>query len=99
MSFALPLIRVGESTQCFVCLFAAVLIPIGGIEAADPQKFSPAQEEVLNVRKAIREAGNRRDIAAFSRYVADDCIFSDDDGILRTKADFMEHLRKLPPRV
>ncbi|MGC9951120.1 MAG: DUF4440 domain-containing protein [Bryobacteraceae bacterium] len=81
----------------FVCLIATVLIPVGAVEAADPQKFSPAQAEVLNVRKAIREAGNRRDIATFSRYIADDCIFSDDDGILRTKADFMEHLRRLPP--
>jgi ketosteroid isomerase-like protein len=39
---------------------------------------------------------NRRNFAAWSRQVADDCLFSDDDGILQTKARLMEHLMKLP---
>ena len=38
----------------------------------------------------------RRSFAAWSRQVADDCLFSDDDGILQTKARLMEHLMKLP---
>lgn len=35
-------------------------------------------------------------MTAWSRYVAEDCIFSTDDGELNTKAQVMEHLGKLP---
>jgi hypothetical protein len=63
---------------------------------ASPQKLSPAEQEVVNVRTARIEAAHRRDIAAWSRYVADDCILSDDDGNLVSKVQLMEHL-KLPP--
>ncbi|MGA2131802.1 MAG: DUF4440 domain-containing protein [Bryobacteraceae bacterium] len=83
--------------RCLCFLLPAIALYAADVRAADPPKFSPAQQEVLKVRQAIREAGNRRDIAAFSRFIADDCIFSDDDGVLRTKADFLAHLRKLPP--
>lgn len=78
-------------------LLTALSISVGTLKPADAPEFSPAQQEVLSVRKAIREAGNSRDIATFSRFIADDCIFSDDGGILRTKAQFLEHLRNLPP--
>lgn len=63
--------------------------------AAAPQKFSPAQQEVLDARKARHEASEKHDVAAWSRLVADDCIFSDDDGVLKTKAQLMEYF-KLP---
>jgi len=65
--------------------------------AQDQPKLSPAQQEVLNVRNALRDTALRRDMAAWSRYVADDCIFSTDDGALQTKAQFIEHVGKLPP--
>jgi hypothetical protein len=81
----------------FTCLLVALCIPAGKICAQDQPKFSPAQQEVLSVRYALRETALRRDMAAWSRYVADDCIFSDDDGGLKTKAQFIEHVGKLPP--
>jgi uncharacterized protein DUF4440/uncharacterized protein DUF3471 len=65
--------------------------------AQDQPKLSSAQQEVLNVRNALRETALRRDMTAWSRYVADDCIFSTDDGELHTKAQFIEHAGKMPP--
>ena len=81
----------------FTYLLVALCIPASMICAQDQPQFSPAQEEVLSVRYALRETALRRDMAAWSRYVADDCVFSDDDGGLRTKAQFIEHVGKLPP--
>jgi hypothetical protein len=58
--------------------------------AADQPKLSPAQQEGVNVRRARMDASDRRDAAAWSRLVADDCIFSEDDGALHTKVQIME---------
>ncbi len=79
------------------CVLVAFCLSASLIQAADQPKFSPAQQEVLNLRNALRETALRRDMAAWSRYVADDCIFSTDDGVLNTKAQFIEHVGKLPP--
>jgi len=81
----------------FACLLVALCIPASMIRAQDQPKFSPAQQEVLNVRNALRETALRRDMTAWSRYVADDCIFSTDDGELNTKAQAIDHVGKLPP--
>ncbi|MFI5095749.1 MAG: DUF4440 domain-containing protein [Candidatus Acidiferrales bacterium] len=81
----------------FTRLLVALCLSASMVYAADQTKFSPAQQEVLNVRNALRETALRRDMAAWSRYVADDCIFSTDDGTLVTKAHFIEHVGKLPP--
>jgi ketosteroid isomerase-like protein len=80
----------------FTFLLVALSLSASTLYATDPPRLSPAQQEVFNVRIAMREAVLRRDMAAWSRYVADDCIFSDDDGVLLTKAKMME-LSKLPP--
>jgi len=79
------------------CLLVALCLPARMICAQDQPKLSPAQQEVLNVRIALRETALKRDMAAWSRYVADDCIFSTDDGTLATKAQFIEHGKKMPP--
>jgi hypothetical protein len=79
------------------CLLVALCISASMIRAQDQQKFSPAEQEVLNVRNALRETALRRDMTAWSRYVADDCIFSTDDGELNTKAQAIEHVGKMPP--
>jgi Domain of unknown function (DUF4440) len=65
--------------------------------AQDQPNFSPAQQEGLNVRNALRETALRRDMTAWSRYVADDCIFSTDDGELKTKAQAIAHIGRMPP--
>jgi uncharacterized protein DUF4440/uncharacterized protein DUF3471 len=79
------------------CLLLALCIPASTICAQDQPKFSPAQQEVLNVRNALREAQLKRDMEAWSRSVADDCIFSSDDGELMTKAHMVEYGKKTPP--
>jgi YD repeat-containing protein len=79
-----------------MCLVAALCIT-ASVYAVDPHKFSPAEQEVLNVSKARMEASNRLDHAAWARYVAEDCIFSDDDGNVCTKAQVMEHTKNLRP--
>lgn len=81
----------------FKCLLVALCISASMIRAQDQLKFSPAQQEVLNVRNALRETALRRDMEAWSRYVADDCIFSTDDGTLATKAGFIEYNKRMPP--
>jgi hypothetical protein len=79
------------------CLSIALTLFSSTLCAQDQPKFSPAQQEVLKVRNALRDTALRRDMAAWSRYVADDCIFSTDDGTLSTKAQFIEYDQKLPP--
>jgi len=81
----------------FACLFVALCIPASMIRAQEQPKFSPAQQEVFDAHKARVAAAEKRDYGTWSRYVADDCIYSDDDGILDTnhKAHIME-LWKLP---
>jgi tetratricopeptide (TPR) repeat protein len=79
------------------CLLVAMCISASLIRAQDQPKFSAAQQEVLDAHKARIAAGENHDYATWSRYVADDCIYSDDDGVVDTnpKAHVMEHW-KLP---
>jgi hypothetical protein len=81
----------------FNCLLVALCMAATTGSLAGQQKFSPAQQEVINISKARVEAAGRRDLVAWSRYVADDCIFSDDDGALVTKAQLAKYLGKLQP--
>ena len=73
------------------CLSASMIC------AQDQQKFTPAQQEVLDAQNARMAASKKHDFAAWSRYVADDCIYSDDDGVIDTnvKAHVADHW-KLP---
>ena len=66
------------------------------LAAADDPKFTPEQQEVVNVYNKMHDAARKRDMAAWSTYVADDCIFSDDDGQIKTKSEIIEIGRKLP---
>ena len=79
--------------RCLTVLMLATAILV----AADSAQFSPAQQEVLKVQKAIADAAHKRDVAAYARYIAEDCIFSDDDGAFVTKAQLVDHLGKMPP--
>lgn len=64
--------------------------------AAGQSKLSSDQQEVIEAHEARTEASNKRDEAAYSRFVADDCIFSTDDGDVTTKAQLMANVGKLP---
>ena len=66
------------------CLLVTVCLLTSSVCAQDQPKFSPAQQEVLDARKARIEAGDKRDYATWSRYIADDCIYSTDDGEIDT---------------
>ncbi|MGO9086293.1 MAG: DUF4440 domain-containing protein [Candidatus Sulfotelmatobacter sp.] len=82
-----------RSASCLfvtLCLFASLLY------ATDQPKLSSAEQGVVNVSLAIRDAALRRDMEAWPRYVADDCIFSTDDGALATKVQTIEHYRRMP---
>ncbi len=83
--------------RSFTCLLVALCLSTSPLYAQDKSKLPPAQQEVLKVRNALRETALRRDMSAWSRYVSDDCIFSTEDGALQTKAQFIEHVGKLPP--
>ena len=67
---------------------ASLLVPLclsaSMICAQDQAKFSPAQQEVLDAHKTRIEAVEKRDYAVWSRLVADDCIYSTDDGEIDT---------------
>jgi len=86
-----------KNMRHFTCLFVAVCLCACMMRAQDQPKLSPAQQEVLDARKARVEAGEKRDYATYSRLVADDCMYSDDDGVLDTnpKAHIKERW-KLP---
>jgi len=77
-------------------LFVFLCLPADMLYCADLPKLSPEQQEVIKVHNAIREAARKRDFTAWSPYVADDCIFSDDEGKLLTKAQIIEQGRHLP---
>ena len=76
-------------------LAVTVCVAAGTVTAQNQQKLSPAEQEVVDAQQSRVEAGNRRDSSAWSRYVADDCIFSNDNGALVTKAQIMK-VDKLP---
>jgi ketosteroid isomerase-like protein len=80
----------------FRCVLVALFLFAGMIDAAGQPKLSAAQQEVINAHEARTEASNKRDQVAYSRYVADDCIFSTDDGLVITKAQLMAHVGKFP---
>jgi hypothetical protein len=63
---------------------------------SEQQHFSPAEQEVVNVQKARMDAAARRDLEAWSGYVAEDCIFSGDDASLMTKAQMIAYYKKVP---
>jgi hypothetical protein len=44
----------------------------------------------------MAQAAESRDFASWSKYVAENCIFSGDDGEITTKAQIIEHLQNLP---
>jgi len=81
--------------RLFRRVFVALCLSAGMI-GADQPKLSAAQQEVIDAHEARTEASNKRDQAGYSRYVADDCIFSTDDGVVVTKAQVMAHVGKLP---
>jgi ketosteroid isomerase-like protein len=79
------------------CVLLALCLSAGTIEAADQTGLSPAQQAVIDARKARVQAALGSDAAVWSRYVADDCIFSDDDGVLHTgKTRTLENWGKKP---
>jgi ketosteroid isomerase-like protein len=76
------------------CLLVALCISANTLAAQDPPKFSPAEQEVLSASQARMDAANGGDPKAAARYVADDCLFSTDDGSLQTKAQWLDHIGK-----
>jgi ketosteroid isomerase-like protein len=78
-----------------VCLLAALYSTAISGNIAEAQKLSPAEQEVVNVSKARMEAAANRDMVAWTRYVAEDCIFTD-GGSISTKAQMLEHYKKVP---
>ncbi len=82
--------------RSLLSLLIAFCIPATLLFATDPPRISPEQQELVTLTKSLGDAANRRDYAAWSRYVADDCIFSDEDGVVLTKAQLMEHLKTVP---
>lgn len=77
-------------------LLVAVCLSASALCAQDQSKLSASQQEVLKVHNAIREATGRRDVAALAGRIAEDCIFSTDDGIIETKAQYLDQLSNLP---
>ena len=76
-----------------IIFLSGLLCAFNMLSAADPQKFSPAEQEVLNAMNVRVEADAKHD-GSLARYIADDCIFTDDIGRVFTKAQFLDD--KLP---
>ena len=54
------------------------------------------RQGVVTFHERMWAAAQKRDFENWSKYVADDCIFSDDEGQITTKAEIIEHLHKMP---
>jgi hypothetical protein len=91
------LVHKGQNMRSVMCLLGALCLSASTICAQGQPSLSPAQQEVVDAHRARVEAGERRDYATWSRYVADDCIYSTDDGDIDTnvKAHTVERW-KLP---
>ena len=79
----------------FTVLLIALCI-CASIGSATEPKLSAAQDDLLKVSQARRDAHNSRDLAAAERVVAEDCVFTLADGTPVTKSKRYETLRKLP---
>ncbi|HLV86078.1 MAG TPA: DUF4440 domain-containing protein [Candidatus Sulfotelmatobacter sp.] len=77
-------------------LLQIFLLATPGTLRASSDPLAAEQKEVLKVHQVMTEAARKRDFENWSHYVADDCIFSDDEGQLTTKAEIIEHLRNMP---
>jgi hypothetical protein len=93
----MPLVHKGGNMRYFACLLVALCLSASVTRAQEQPKLSSAQREVVDAQKARAEAGDRREEVAWSRYVADDCIFSGDNGARTTKAQSIELLKKKLP--
>jgi hypothetical protein len=78
------------------CLLLALCATATLANAAETQKLAPAEQEVVNLHKARMDAAARRDMPAWTLYVAEDCIFSSDGGTVLTKAQMLAHYDKVP---
>jgi len=78
------------SLMISLCISATILL------ASGEPKLTPEQQEVINAHNTLRDTARRRDFAAWSPHVADDCIFSTDDGEITTKAKVIDHMRNMP---
>ena len=77
-------------------VFVLVVSSLAANHSSEQSKLSPAEQEVLDARNARTEASNNRNPAAWSRYVADECIFSTDSGARASKAEVSRVVAKLP---
>ena len=82
--------------RSFVFFLVALSISADVVSGSQQPKLSRAEQEVLDVSLARRDASNRRDMATLARYIAEDCLFSSDDGTVSTKTQYLQHMAKLP---
>jgi len=59
-------------------------------------ELTPEQQQIVRLHARISEALQKRDFTTWSSYVANDCIFSNEDGEITTKAQIVESMRNLP---
>jgi ketosteroid isomerase-like protein len=86
----------GPKLHYLAVLLIASWISVPGVPAQKPQSFTSAEQEVVNVSIARRDAANARDMKTLGQFISDDCVFSSDDGVVLTKAQYLDHLAKLP---
>lgn len=77
-------------------LLISLCITAASLRASGRTNLTAGQQEVLKIHQAMAAAAEKRDFASWSKYVADDCIFSDDEGEITTKAEIIAHLRNMP---
>jgi ketosteroid isomerase-like protein len=78
------------------CIFLSLCPTAMWGSVTEAQKLSPTEQEVVNVNKARMGTAANRDMAAWTRYVAEDCVFSTDGGTVSTKAQMLAHYKKGP---
>jgi len=60
---------------------------------ATTESTADAEKEISTINEEYEKAIVRQDVAAYDRLLADDLIFTDQDGIVKTKAEVIKEVR------
>jgi len=83
--------------RLFVLTVVSVCLSTLGLHASGNPELTAGQREILALHQSMAAALQNRDLTEWAKFVADNCIFSSDDGELTTKAQIVENMKTLAP--
>jgi uncharacterized protein (TIGR02246 family) len=80
-----------EENMNKLVLIAMAMVVCAGVAFGQPGK---AEEEIRSIHKALDAAYLKGDVAAYEAILADDYVYSNEQGKMRGRADSLEQMRK-----